>query len=82
MDQKRLLELAGVPLTEGEVPDPSPTDSIPMPRQVMDSVLEALELAMDTIQRRDEVNDQTIEFTLNALHETLGKIDPHHTFKQ
>jgi hypothetical protein len=75
MDKTRLQELAGVQLNEMD-------GSVEIPKKVMDAVLEALELAHDTITRRDEVEDKTIDFTLNALSETLKMIDPHHEYQK
>jgi len=55
--------------------------SVEIPKETMDRILEALELAHDTMLRKDEVSEKTIEFMLNSLSKTLKLIDPHHEYK-
>jgi len=63
MDKKRLLELAGVQLHE-------------MTDVAHERLVEVLTLAHDTLSRRDEVTEQTIEFTLDSIEKVLNMLDP------
>jgi len=50
-----------------------PTD---LTEKMRERLVEVLDLAHDTLSRREEVTDKTIEFTLNALEEVMNLLDP------
>lgn len=58
-----------------------PVKESDIPNEVMDRVKEALELAIDTIIRRRQVTEETFNFTVEKLDETLNMIDSHNTVK-
>ena len=70
MDKQRLQELAGVQLDEVQRVPAEMTD------KVRGRILEVLELAHDTITRREEVEEKTIQFTLDALEDVANLLDP------